>query len=88
MNDKNFNIKYSKEDLKQLTFLINYRLERLLDNYFYPENAMYMKSPKTILNAFMLKEHNYRIRIDDVQHSIGGLYLYYQNYDSLINFEL
>ena len=83
--DNNIKIKYSQNDINQLIYLIDYRLDRLLDNYFYPEYAMYMKKPKNILNAFMIRNNNYRVRIDDVQHSIGGLYLYYQNYDSLIN---
>lgn len=60
------------------------RADRMLDGYFYPEYAMYMENPSRILGAFMVREDGYRTRIDDVQHCIGGYYLYWKNYDRLV----
>lgn len=62
------------------------RADRMLDGYFYPEYAMYMENPSRILGAFMVREDGYRTRIDDVQHCIGGYYLYQKNYDRLVSY--
>ena len=62
------------------------RADRMLDGYFYPEYAMYMENPGRILGAFMVREDGYRTRIDDVQHCIGGYYLYQKNYDKLVSY--
>lgn len=60
------------------------RADRQLNGYFYPEYAMYMKNPQRVVDTFMVRHDGYRIRIDDVQHNIGGYYLYYKNYDKLV----
>ncbi len=53
-------------------------------NYFmFPEYAMYFKNPQSVLNSFSIKEDLFRIRIDDIQHFMGGYYLYWKNYDKL-----
>jgi len=59
------------------------RVDRQLNGYFFPEYAMYMANPQRILDTFMVRHDGYRVRIDDVQHNIGGYYLYYKNYDKL-----
>ncbi|MBO7253308.1 MAG: glycosyl hydrolase family 88 [Oscillospiraceae bacterium] len=73
-------------DLDMFLKTIYTRANRQLDGYFYPEYAMYMKNPQRVLNTFMVRHDGYRIRIDDVQHNIGGLYLYYKNYDKLVEY--
>lgn len=60
------------------------RVDRQLNGFFFPEYAMYMENPQRVLNTFMVRHDGYRIRIDDVQHNIGGYYLYYKNYDALV----
>lgn len=51
-------------------------------NYFmFPEYAMYFPDPQTVLNSFAVREDLFRIRIDDIQHFMGGYYLYWKNYD-------
>lgn len=51
-------------------------------NYFMqPEQAMYFKNPQVVLYSFAMREDNFRIRIDDIQHFMGGYYLYWKNYD-------
>ncbi len=53
-------------------------------NYFmFPEYAMYFENPQTVLNSFAVREDNFRIRIDDIQHFMGGYYLYWKNYDRI-----
>lgn len=64
---------------------ISVRVNRQLNGYFYPEYAMYMANPQRILNTFMVRHDGYRVRIDDVQHNIGGIYLYAKNYENLVS---
>ena len=73
-------------DLKEFLTAIYTRAGRQLDGYFFPEYAMYMENPRRILNTFMVRHDGYRVRIDDVQHNIGGYYLYYVNYDKLVRY--
>lgn len=54
-----------------------------LNGYLYPEIAMYMESPKTVVNTFCVRHDSFRIRIDDVQHFIGGYYSFYVNFEKL-----
>lgn len=74
-------------DLRAFLDTISARVDRQLNGYFYPEYAMYMKNPQRILDTFMVRHDGYRVRIDDVQHNIGGLYLYYKNYDKLVGYQ-
>ena len=62
---------------------IYHRARHMLNGYFYPEYAMYMKYPDTVVGAFHVRHHNYRVRIDDVQHFIGGYYFYCMFYDEI-----
>ena len=63
-------------DLRSFLSAIYARADRQLNGYFFPEYAMYMKNPQRILGTFMVRHDGYRVRIDDVQHNIGGYYLY------------
>ena len=71
-------------DVKELLDVISARANRQLSGYFYPELAMYMANPQRILGSFMMRNDRFRVRIDDVQHNIGGFYLYWKNYDAMI----
>ena len=55
----------------------------MLNSYFFPEYAMYMKVPKDALGAFFVRHDSFRVRIDDIQHFIGGYYYFLTNYDSI-----
>lgn len=72
-------------DVKELLNVISARANRQLSGYFYPELAMYMANPQRILGSFMMRDDIFRVRIDDVQHNIGGYYLYWKNYDAMVN---
>ena len=71
-------------DVKELLNVISARANRQLSGYFYPELAMYMANPQRILHSFMMRDDRFRVRIDDVQHNIGGFYLYWKNYDAMM----
>lgn len=73
-------------DIEELLNTIYTRADRQLDGYFFPEYAMYMENPQRVLYTFMVRHDGYRIRIDDVQHNIGGYYLYYKNYNKLVQY--
>lgn len=73
-------------DLSSLLRTIYRRIDYQLNGYFYPEYAMYMENPDSILNTFMMRDDGFRVRIDDVQHNIGGYLLYYENYDKLVSY--
>lgn len=59
------------------------RAHYMLGGYLYPEIAMYMKVPSSVVYTFCVRHDSYRIRIDDVQHYIGGYYNFYKNFDKL-----
>ena len=73
-------------EIQDLLDTIGIRAQRQLNGFFFPEYAMYMKNPQRILNTFMVRHDGYRIRIDDVQHNIGGYYLYYKNYEKMLSY--
>ncbi len=51
-----------------------------------PEQAMYFENPQMLLNSFAIREYDFRIRIDDIQHFMGGYYLYYKNYENITEY--
>ncbi len=60
-----------------------YRVKYGLYYFVRPEQAMYFSNPQLVLNSFVVREDNFRIRIDDIQHFMGGYYLYYKNYKTV-----
>ena len=72
-------------NVQDLLDAIAARANRQLSGYFYPELAMYMQNPQRILGSFMMRNDRFRVRIDDVQHNIGGFYLYWKNYDAMLD---
>lgn len=64
------------------------RADRMLNGYLFPETAMYLKHPDSVLDTFMVRHDGFRVRIDDVQHNLCGYYLYWKNYDRLVELGL
>ena len=58
----------------------------MLCGYFYRNMQCIWQIPTSILDTFMVRHDGYRVRIDDVQHNVGGYYLYYMNYDKLVDY--
>jgi len=54
-----------------------------LNSFFFPEFAMYFQNPDEVLDSFFIRDDSFRIRIDDIQHFIGGYYIYRNYYDEL-----
>jgi hypothetical protein len=82
--EQGHDVDYLEEfNIKELVKTINHRAFHMLNGYFYPEYAMYFKNPQRILGTFFVRHDAFRIRIDDVQHFIGGYYNYYIYYDKL-----
>ena len=71
-------------DVNDLFKMINERAQHQLSGFFFPEYAMYMANPQRVVGSFMIRDSEFRVRIDDVQHNIGGYYLYWKNYDKMI----
>lgn len=51
--------------------------------FIQPEQAMYFSNPRLVLYSHVVREDNFRIRIDDIQHFMGGYYLYWKNYETV-----
>ena len=79
-------------------YLDNFRAEQLVKavvqrakyglNYFMlPEYAMYFKAPQNVVGSFAVREDYFRIRIDDVQHFMDGYYLFWKNYDLIMQYK-
>ncbi|MGN1023375.1 MAG: hypothetical protein ACI4OJ_07755 [Lachnospiraceae bacterium] len=75
-------------DMQALLRTIYCRADRMLNGYFFPETAMYMACPEKVLDTFMVRHDGFRVRIDDVQHNLCAYYLYWKNYDRLIELGL
>ncbi len=65
---------------------LNKRMEYGLNYFMFPEYSMYFKNPSTVTNSFAVREDFFRIRIDDVQHFMDGYYLYWKNYDRIMQY--
>ena len=73
-----------REELEVLFKAIKQTAKQQSNNFFFAEFVMYMAKPQEALNTFFARD-DLRIRIDDVQHNIGGYYLYQKDYDSLLD---
>ncbi len=65
---------------------LNKRTEYGLNYFMFPEYSMYFKEPATVTNSFAVREDSFRVRIDDVQHFMDGYYLYWKNYDRIMQY--
>jgi len=69
-NDKGYLL--NDYDLNHISNVMKVRAERLLNGIFFPEHAMYFKSPETILYGSFIRHNTFRVRNDDVAvHLLG-----------------
>ncbi|MDR1769680.1 MAG: hypothetical protein LBS02_03435, partial [Hungatella sp.] len=59
-------------DIEKFESALQIRAERQLNGIFFPELAMYFKSPETILWGVFIRHHIFRVRNDDVAHHLSG----------------
>ena len=59
------------------------RAGRMLNGFFYPEVAMYMKAPEKALGAFMMRQLDFLVRADDICSFVTGFLSYAGCYDDL-----
>lgn len=71
-------------DLAAVLDTLVVRTQRMLDGRMYPETAMHMTNPRRVVNSYMMRYLDYRVRIDDIQHNIGGSLKYINWYDRLV----
>lgn len=77
-----------KFDEKLFIKTIYKRARHQLNGYLYPEYAMYLKAPSTVARTFCVRHHSYRVRIDDIQHFIGGYFLFHKYYPLLESYRI
>ncbi len=70
-------------DGKMLVTAFQHRATWGMNYFIQPEQAMYFSNPRLVLYSHVVREDNFRIRIDDIQHFMGGYYLYWKNYDTV-----
>ncbi len=82
--EKGINVNYTKDfSIEELKEIINTRAHYQLNSFLYPEMAMYLKKPYKYYNTFFIRQSNFRIRIDDIQHSVLGYYFYNKYLDKM-----
>lgn len=86
IKDKNIEVKYMEEfPIHKLKQTLDERAKFQLNSYMYPEMVMYLKNPKKYYNTFFIRQNDFRIRIDDIQHSILGYHYYTENFQQIYN---
>jgi hypothetical protein len=73
-------------DTDEFLEMLDYRIWYMYNGYFYPEYVMYFEDIETHIGNFFVRHDKFRARIDDTQHFYGGLFLYYQNYERLLEY--
>lgn len=82
--ERNLTVSYLQTfPVEKFKTLIQNRVEKQFNSYLYPEIAMYLTNPSSYCNTFFIRTDGFRIRIDDIQHSIVGYSYYVKNLEKI-----
>lgn len=84
IDEKSVSVSYLDEfDMSAFINTLSKRIAKLPDGYAYPETAMFMDIPDSIIGSYMSRNDAYRIRIDDCAKFIDALLSYSANYTNI-----
>jgi hypothetical protein len=66
---------------------ILYRASFMQSSCFFPEFAIHMSRPNEVMGLFFVRNDEFRVRIDDIQHFVSGYRLFRKSYSSLQRFQ-
>lgn len=69
--------------VEELLGAISYQAQLGLDNYFYPEYAMYMPKPQKAAGAFMDRAAGMQVNVFSAADALTGYYAYFANYSRM-----
>jgi hypothetical protein len=88
MNRQAVSVPYLRNTFDEAYFIdtVYARAHHMVNSYFFPETAMYMANPDHIMGAFYVRQDDFRVRIDDIQHYVGGYRQFLAQYDRLAEY--
>ncbi len=85
IKENNIDIPYMSEfPEEEFLNLLKEKLDLQINSYMFPEIAMYVENPDKYVDTIFIRQSNYQIRIDDIQHTILGFNEFVKNYEKIM----